>query len=146
VIPKVPDTWKQEGQVDSNNRLEYPEGKVAGIMSASDVDAATAALREAGFAASQVETITAADIAGIETPIERGGLPGIIETFLLSLGDHIGELERMRRALEGGRTVVAVIVDGDDAKQRAAGILKDHGSDRVKYFGKWSIETLAGPA
>ena len=131
--------------MNSERRLEYPEGKVAGLMNASDVDAARAALVEAGFAADRIESLTAADVEHVETPIEKGGLPGLIELFLLSLGDHIPELERMRRALEAGQTIVAVTVDDDDAKHRVAGILRDHGSDRVKFFGKWSVETLTGP-
>jgi hypothetical protein len=131
--------------VNSVSRLEYPEGKVAGVVDAADVDAAIAALREAGLAADRIELITAADVKDIQTPIEKGGLPGLIDAFLLSLGDHIPELERMRRDLEAGRTIVTVSVDDDATKRQAAGILEDHGSHRVKYFGRWTVETLAGP-
>ncbi len=131
--------------MDSDSRLEYPEGKVAGIVNASDVDAAVAALRQAGFAADRIDAITAADVENIETPFDKRGLPRLIELFLLSLGDHVRELERLRQALEAGQAVVAVSVDDNAAKLLAAGVLADNGSERVKYFGKWTIETLAGP-
>jgi hypothetical protein len=128
--------------VDSTRRPTYPEGKVIGTLDAAAVDAVTAALTAAGFAADQIGVFTAADAEGIEPPLDQPGLPGLIDRFLLSLGSDLDWLERARRELAAGHVIVSVPVEGDDAQDRVRDILRDHGAQSITYFGRWSITSL----
>lgn len=132
--------------MSSDSTFGYPEGKVAGAFDQASAAQAREALLAAGFTSDQVESITAADVEGIEPPFHEGGFKGLVDRFLLTVGDHHRQLQQVREELEAGLTIVAVSVEDDEAKRRAGEILLDHGSRHTRFFGRWAVETLAGPA
>ena len=119
-----------------------PEGKVIGSVADTSVEAVTAALAEAGFAAATIDIVSREDLEDLEAPIDRPGLRGLVNRFLFSLGDDLDELERARQELQDGRILIGVPVHGEEAMHRAAGVFRAHGSNWVTHFGRWTITSL----
>jgi hypothetical protein len=128
--------------MESARQPEYPEGKIIGTFEAGAADAAIAALTAAGFTTDQVDVITAADIEGIDSPLDRPGVRGFVDRLLLSLGGDLTWLEQARQELATGHVLVAVEVEGDDAKHRVRDILRYHRAHSITYFGRWTITSL----
>ena len=117
---------------------QYPEGKVIGAVEPAAVDAVRESLISAGFAADQIDVVTAADVEDLDVPPDRS----LMSRFLTSVSYQHQELERMRQELRGGHVLVAVPVEGDDAMHRVRGILLANGGHEIQYFGRWTITTL----
>jgi hypothetical protein len=64
----------------------------------------------------------------------------------LSLRDDLDEIERARRELMYGHTLILVLVHGDVEQERAHAVLRQHGGHAMHYFGRWAIRTLEGEA
>ncbi len=126
----------------ADGRRRYPVGKVVGALQPGSVEAVTAALADAGFAADQIEVVTAATVTGLLTPLDRTGPPGFVGRFLLSMGDDLDELETARQELDDGHTLIFVPIPGAEARQRARDVLRDHGGHAIRYFGHWTITPL----
>jgi hypothetical protein len=115
---------------------------VVGAMDAEAVSLVTAALTEAGFAEDQIQIMTAADVEGMESPLDRTGIRGLVGRFLLSLGDDLDEVEQMRQELAAGHVLVFVPVEGDEERERVRGIFRDHGGHSIRHYGHWTITPL----
>jgi hypothetical protein len=124
---------KHEGQ---------PTGSVIGALDAEAVDVVTAALTAAGFPDDQITVVSAGDVEGMETPLNRSGLRGLVGRFVLSLGDDLDDLEQMRQELAAGHVLVFVPVEGDDERLRVRDILRDHGGHSIRHYGHWTITSL----
>jgi hypothetical protein len=72
------------------------------------------------------------------------GLSGVVRKLVLAFGDEVRILDRLDRALDGGRSVVSVDVD-DDQAPRVAAILEEHGGHDMWRLGEWSFNRI-GPA
>jgi hypothetical protein len=119
-----------------------PEGMVIGAVEAPAIEAATAALAEAGFPADGIDIMTSDELDDLDSPIDRPGLRGLVNRFLFSLGDDLDELETARQHLQEGRVLIGVPVMGHDAIHRAADILRANGAPWVTHFGRWTITSL----
>lgn len=128
--------------MDSTSRPAYPQGKVIGALAPADAEAVTAALTAAGFAADQIDVVTAADVEGLDSPLDRTGLPGLIDRFLLSLGSDLNWLERARDELAAGHVLVTVAIEDDGHRERVRDILHAHGGHWINYFGRWTVTAL----
>ena len=120
----------------------YPEDKVIGSIDPLEVDNLIQALTDAGFSRDRITVTTAADMEGIETPLNQTGIGGFFSRFLLSVGGDLDRLELMRKELLAGRVLVSVQLNEDEPNDRAGAILRDHGGRNVAHFGQWQIESL----
>jgi hypothetical protein len=59
----------------------------------------------------------------------------------LAFGDEVRIVDRLDRALEGGRAVIVVDVD-DDRAADVATILEDHGGHDMWRLGEWSFNRI----
>lgn len=123
-------------------RPGYPEGKVVGSLEPEAVEATVTALRGAGFASDTIDVISADDVGDVESPLERPGLRGFIDRFLLSIGGDLQRIEMARQELAAGRVLVMIPVEDDADMNRAADILRNHGSHRNFHAGRWTVTTL----
>lgn len=123
-------------------RRAYPLGKVMGAVAPSVVDAVTVALLGTGIAPGDVEVVTADDETGDAAPGDGGGFQGMMERLSLGLGADLDTIEEARRELAAGHVIVLVPVNGDEGARRVGDILRAHGGHAVRYFGRWTIETL----
>jgi hypothetical protein len=74
---------------------------------------------------------------------EGEGLSAAVKRLMLAFGDEVRILDRLDRALEGGRSVVSVDVD-DEQAPRVAVILEEHGGHDMWRLGEWSFNRI-GP-
>ncbi|MGI8405767.1 MAG: hypothetical protein ACR2OE_13565 [Thermomicrobiales bacterium] len=128
--------------MERTEKRGYPEDKVVGSVDPMTVDEIVQALTDAGLALDRINVTTAADMDGIETPLEQTGLGGFISRFLLSIGDDLQRLELMRKELLAGRALVSVQLNEDEAHDRVVDILHEHGARNVHHFGQWMIESF----
>ena len=128
--------------MDETRRPGYPEGKVVGSLEPEAVEAAIAALKASGLASDPIEVISADDVDDVESPLDRDGLRGFIDRFLLSIGDDLERIETARQELAAGRVLVMVPVEEDADMNRVADILRNHGSHRILHAGRWTVTIL----
>jgi hypothetical protein len=119
-----------------------PEGMIIGAFAPDAVASVTAALVAAGFAADQVEVMTAADLERLESQIDRRGLGGALGRFLLSLGDDLDELEKARQELASGHVLIGVPAMGSDTIHHVRDVMRDNGGHGITHFGRWAITTF----
>ena len=124
-------------------RIGSPEGKVIGAVDPAAVEAVTAALVAAGFAADTIDVVTRDDLADADAPIDRPGVHGLISRILFSMGDELDELERMRQELADGKSLIGVPAQGDEAVHRARDVLRDQGAQGITHFGRWVITSFS---
>jgi hypothetical protein len=115
---------------------------VIGAFAPDAVELVTAALVAAGFAADQVDLMTADDLQNLDTPINRPGLTGSLGRFLLSLGDDLDELEKARQELASGHVLVGVPAMGSESIHRVRDAMREHGGHGITHFGRWAITTF----
>ncbi len=130
------------GRATEPPRHDSPEGMVIGAFAPDAVELVTAALVAAGFAADQVDLMTADDLQNLDTPINRPGLTGSLGRFLLSLGDDLDELEKARQELASGHVLVGVPAMGSESIHRARDAMREHGGHGITHFGRWAITTF----
>jgi hypothetical protein len=119
-----------------------PEGMVIGAFAPDAVESVTAALVAAGFAADQIDVMTADDLQDLDAPIDRPGLAGALGRFLLSLGDDLDELEKARQELANGHVLIGVPAMGSDIIHRVRDVMRDNGGHGITHFGRWAITTF----
>jgi hypothetical protein len=118
------------------------KGSVFGAVDAKAVDNVAAALTAAGYGNDQVEVVHASDVEGMETPLNRAGLRGLVGRFVLSLGDDLDQLEQIRQELAAGHVLVMVNVEKDEDRMRVRDILREHGGHSIRHYGHWTITSL----
>jgi hypothetical protein len=72
---------------------------------------------------------------------DETGLTGLVKKMALAFGDEVRIVDRLDRALEGGRAVIVVDVD-DDRAADVATILEDHGGHDMWRLGEWSFNRI----
>ncbi len=75
------------------------------------------------------------------TAKDEEGLSAMVKKVAQAFGDEVRILDRLERALEGGRSVVSVNVD-DEQAARAAIILEEHGGHDMWRLGEWSFNRI----
>jgi hypothetical protein len=72
---------------------------------------------------------------------DEAGLSGLMKKLALAFGDEVRIVDRLDRALEGGRSVVVVNVDEERAAEVAV-LLEDHGGHDMWRLGEWSFNRI----
>ncbi len=129
--------------------LYYPEDHLLGVVDTpAQVDAALEDLTTGGFLDSEVDALCGR--AQAERLAASSGRRGLLDR-IVRVAEHLGvrddEMEtkaRYEQALREGKTVLAVLAPTDERKALAAGILKAHGGHFINFFGRSTIERVAG--
>lgn len=77
---------------------------------------------------------------------DLGGDPGpwgLLQRLSLSMGADLDLARQAEQELLAGNALVEIAVEDAAAKQRAGDVLQRHGGHFIKYFDRWTIETLA---
>jgi hypothetical protein len=119
-----------------------PEGMVIGAFAPDAVESVTAALVAAGFAAEQIDVMTADDLQNLAARIDRPGPVGALGRFLLSLGDDLDELEMARQELASGHVLIGVPAMGSEIIHRVRDVMRDNGGHSIIHYGRWAITTF----
>ena len=138
---RTPDVGRRTAQP------RYPANHVVGIFATTEqLGAAVSALVDAGFAASEAEVQCgplAAD--ALHTSTGRKGLAHLAIRIAERIG--IADDERMvksryEQALRGGEYVLLVPAESQEARARAAQVLRDHRAHFINFLGRFAIERL----
>jgi len=121
--------------------LDYPTNHVFAVVNPQQLSALVPALIEARFApigilAGEVGLRRLRQTAG------GSGIGGLLRRIQMSVGGDLDYVAQAQEALEQGRALVDVEVEGDAAKDRARDVFLQHGGQRIIYFSSWTIETL----
>lgn len=127
------------------DRFPYPSDTVVAI--ARDADAVTEAVRSlhaAGIRADRVDLLEGADGAERIDPEGVGhGAKGQHRRRVQDFwGDDASNAREYAEHLRAGGRLVAVSTEDRDEAQRAGGLLRDAGLTAVRYFGRFSVESL----
>jgi hypothetical protein len=122
--------------------LGDPTGHLVAIIDATaDAESAETELTSAGFRDLHVyrgqQGAESIDSSGTEHGAGGGVIRGIQQLF--SNKDNLAEYEL---AVRMGRTVIAVEVDGGEARDRAEAILEGRGAHAVNHFGIAVVRTM----
>jgi hypothetical protein len=118
-----------------------PAGKVVGALAPSTVDAVREALVAAGYDGDRIDVMTAEEVQQLDSPFTEDGLRGIVDRFVLSLGEDLSAMEELRQEAIKGRVLVGVPVTSEEASLRVSQILHEHGAHEVTHFGRWSVSS-----
>ena len=127
--------------------IHYPTNHVLAIVDTPEqLTAAVAALQRAGFPASELVVGSGPATAdALHASTGRSGLADLAIRIGQGLGMALEETEvkdRYEQALRDGRVVVSVPAPDDARKERAAGLLAEHGAHFINFLGKYSIEVM----
>ena len=128
--------------------VAYPLNHVISIMpTENDAIAAFDTLIENEFLESEVTLTCGPEIADrIRATSGRSGLVGrvlqVLDQFEAA-GHEVDARHEYEQALRDGHVNVLVLAPTEERKQRAAGILRQHGGHFINFFGRLKIEQLA---
>lgn len=125
--------------VGSQHQLTYPLHKIVAAMPRSEAGEVTVALHQAGFTRDRIDVILAEDVPELNEPIGGSGFHRVWTRLLLSLGDDLDELERVRRELVRGHALIQVRVHGSEELNHVRSILDQYGDHDMVHFGRWTI-------
>jgi hypothetical protein len=133
----------------STDPVYYPEDHLVGVVDTpAQLTSAMDALTAGGFLESEVEVLCGQEQAErLAASSGRRGLLGGVLRIAERLGVRDDELEvkaRYEQALRDGRLILSVLVPTEERKARAADILRAHGGHFITYFGRLTIERIAG--
>jgi hypothetical protein len=128
----------------TGRRLSVTNRLLAVLDTDAAAAAATAALAGDGFRGEAVQVLRGdADADRIDSLGNVGGTWARARRLLsFTLTDQIVDLAVYVAALRDGRTVVSVLVGGDDDKARARGALAGAGAHFVNFFGRFATEDI----
>lgn len=125
--------------------LRYPARKVVGVVNASaDLEAALGALAAAGVAADAIQVFAGDEgIRAVDPDGRHHGLLGRLTRALQAIGEEYEHMRRYEEELRAGHYLVVVSVPEEKAaRERVAGILRQHGGHFVDYYGPLAIVHL----
>ncbi len=128
--------------ISSQRQLTYPLHKIVAAMPRSNAGEVTVALHQAGFRRDRIDVIVAEDVLELGKPIGGSGFHRVWTWLLLSLGDDLDELERVRRELVRGYALIQVRIHGSGELNHARTILGRYGGHDMVYFGRWTITPI----
>jgi hypothetical protein len=128
----------------TGGRLPIANRLLAVLDTAEAAAAATDALAAEGFGADAVLVLRgAADADRIDSLGNVGGTWARVRRLLsFTVADQMVDLAVYVAALRDGRTVVAVLARGDDARARARRALVGAGAHFVNFFGRFATEEI----
>lgn len=127
-----------------NERVRSPREQVTGVLADPDRAVAVAeALRAAGVEDAAVAFYGGEEIIATIDPDGRGHGPlGRLTRALEHFGQEGEEHHAAVDEVREGHLLVAVRVDDQAAKDRVAGVLREQGVTRLRYWGRWEIESI----
>jgi hypothetical protein len=130
--------------MSSPGRLATINRVMAVLDTAEAAVAAAGALERAGFASGDVLVLAGErDAERIDSLGNVGGAWARARRLLsFTLADQTVDLAVYVAALHDGRTVVSVLVQGDDAKARARRALAGAGGHFMNFFGRFATEDM----
>ena len=128
----------------TGGRLPIANRLLAVLDTADAAAAATAALAGEGFGGEAVLVLRGdADADRIDSLGNVGGTWARVRRLLsFTLADQTVDLAVYVAALRDGRTVVSVLVRGDDAKAKARRALAGAGGHFMNFFGRFATEDI----
>jgi hypothetical protein len=125
-------------------RLPTTNRLMAVLDTADEAATATAALAREGFGADVLVLRGDRDADRIDSLGNAGGLWTRARRLLsFTLADQVVDLAVYVAALRDGRTVLSVLVSGDDGKERARRALVGAGAHFLNFFGRFATEDVA---
>lgn len=126
--------------------ITYPTHQVLGVIDdPAQAREAAAALEAAGVAQAGIRLLLGeegraqlANLGPHPNPLSR-----IVRGFQFLLMDQLPDFLVYERAIEDGRCVIAVHVDGRDAMLRTRTVLERFGAHFLNYFGRFVTEELS---
>ena len=131
----------QPSDVSGAGPLDYPTNRVFAAVDPQQLSALVPALIDVGFAPIGI----LAGEAGrrrLQQTAGESGIGGLLRRIQMSVGGDLDHVAQAQEALEQGRALVDVEVEGDAAKDRPRDVFLQHGGERIVYFSAWTIETL----
>jgi hypothetical protein len=128
----------------TGGRFQVTNRLLAVLDTAEAATAATAALAAQGFAGEAVQVLAGgADADRIDSLGNVGGTWARVRRLLsFTVADQMVDLAVYVAALRDGRTVVSVLVRGDEDKARARHALAGAGAHFVNFFGRFATEDI----
>jgi hypothetical protein len=126
-------------------RLPTTNRLMAVLDTAAEAAAAGTALAREGFGTDDVLVLRGAEDADrIDSLGNAGGFWTRARRLLsFTLADQAVDLAVYVAALRDGRTVLSVLAEGDDAKERARRALTGAGAHFLNFFGRFATEDVA---
>jgi hypothetical protein len=133
--------------VSRRGAITYPTGRLVGVIDdpAAAGRAALALASGAGLGPDDVIVLTGPDgrdrlgrLGPPPSPISR-----VVRLFQFVLMDQTPDFLVYERALDDGRTVIAVRVPDRDAMQRARVVLEAHDAHFLNHFGRFYTEEIS---
>lgn len=120
----------------------YPMHRMVAILDdVAGLETALGKLREAGVDVAHVDVLTGPEGARLlDRRGKRHGFLGRLLRLVQWTASENDALDVHADALENGRNVVYVPVEGEDQKARAAAALRAAGGHHLVYFGRWTTE------
>ena len=127
--------------------IPYPTNRVVGtIADAAQARAAIDSLHDGGFTTEHIDVLHGPDALQRLDP--AGTAHGFLAKFQRTLINTLapaGESKHLRQHLDdvlAGRYVIMVLAKEHDRRDRAAGILSQHGAEYIGFYGRWHWESL----
>ena len=126
--------------------LGYPTGWTLAVLDdADEALAAVSELTDSGLATDDVALVVSPD--DTETFKRLGASSGVAarlrRTMQFLTMDQMPDLHVYELALDDGRPVVGVRVEGEDARRAAVEVLRRHRAHFINRFGAWATEEIA---
>lgn len=102
------------------------------------VRSASEGLARSGF---EFEILTGEEGRAHLDPASDEGLMGTVKRLIKAFGDQHRIINRLDDALQKGKIVISVEIDGDDASE-AISILRDHGGHYIWKLGGWTFTPI----
>jgi hypothetical protein len=133
----------------SPDPIQYPTERVLGILDTPDqTRCAVDALVGGGFLDSEIDIGRGPEEAErLEATTGRRGVSDWWIRVFQKFGLENAEIElkeRYEQALRNGATVIAVLAPTEDRKDLAANLLGRCGAHFINYFGRLSVQRIAG--
>ena len=127
-------------------RFPYPLRLVVGLFkSEQDLRRVAEGLERVGFDSDSYEVLQGeANARSLDVEGAAHGVSGRLLRKLQAASSYDREHTRRHvEHLQGGGQLVAVLVGEDeDAKRRAAGVMREHGGDFINYYADLYVEAL----
>lgn len=128
-----------------DEQMRTPRQMVTGVLDDPDqLERTLAALRDAGFPDDAVRASGGEQaLARVDPEGRRHGLRGRLIRSLEHFGQEGEEHQAAAAEVEAGHVLVVVRVDDEAETDRAVGVLRAQGLNRLRRWGRWEIEQLS---
>lgn len=128
----------------ARERVQSPSEQVSGIVEDPDMaERVVDALVESDVDEADIAVIGGDEALTMVDPDgSQHGVAGRVARGLERYGQEGTEHDAAAQELTEGRLLLTVHVAGDEDKERVASLLREHGVQRLRYWGRWSVEEL----